>query len=41
VNAIFAEDSLPPQWAGYTPINALWYTDKPAARAMLDAAKPR
>ena len=41
MNAIFTEDALPPQWAVYTKINALWYTDKAAARAMVDAAKPR
>ena len=33
VNAIFAEDSLPAEWTGYTEINALWYTDKDAARS--------
>ncbi|MGD0861876.1 MAG: ferredoxin family protein [Candidatus Limnocylindrales bacterium] len=41
VNAIFTEDALPSQWAVYTEINALWFTDKAAARAMVDAAKPR
>jgi ferredoxin len=41
VNAIFTTDALPAQWAKYTEINALWYKDKAAARAMVDAAKPR
>jgi len=40
VNAIFPAESVPPEWAQYTPINAIWYTDKAEARAMLDAAKP-
>ena len=31
VNAIFPEESLPPEWANYTPIDAIWYTDKAAA----------
>ena len=33
VNAIFPEESLPPEWAQYTQINAVWFTDKAAARA--------
>ena len=41
VNAIFPEESLPPEWANYTAIDAVWYTDKAAARAATDAAKPR
>jgi NAD-dependent dihydropyrimidine dehydrogenase PreA subunit len=40
VNAIFPEESLPAEWAPYTPINATWFTDKDAARAMLEALKP-
>src|SRR5262245_4526379 len=40
VNAIFPEESLPPEWASYTQIDATWYTDKAAARAAVDAAKP-
>ena len=40
VNAIFPEESLPPEWANYTAIDATWYTDKAAARAAVDAAKP-
>ena len=41
VNAIFTEDALPAQWSQYTEANALWYTDKAAARAMIDQLKPR
>src|SRR2546428_553474 len=35
------EESLPPEWANYTAIDAIWYTDKAAARAEVDALKPR
>jgi ferredoxin len=41
VNAIFTADAVPAEWAKYTEINATWYTDREAARAMVDAAKPR
>jgi len=34
VNAIFPEESLPAEWANYTVIDATWYTDKAAARAL-------
>ena len=40
VNAIFPEESVPAEWTGYTPINAVWFTDKAAARAALEALKP-
>jgi len=40
VNAIFPEESLPPEWANYTAIDATWYTDKAAARAEVDQLKP-
>jgi DNA-binding transcriptional regulator PaaX len=40
VNAIFPEESLPPEWAGYTAVNALWFTDRAAAREALEALKP-
>jgi NAD-dependent dihydropyrimidine dehydrogenase PreA subunit len=40
VNAIFPEESLPPEWANYTVIDATWYTDKAAARASVDELKP-
>ena len=36
-NAIFPEESLPVEWAQYTPIDATWYTDRQAARAEVDA----
>ena len=32
VNAIFPEESLPPEWANYTVVDATWFTDKAAAR---------
>jgi hypothetical protein len=41
VNAIFPEDQVPVEWANYTQIDAVWFTDKAAARAAVDAAKPR
>ena len=41
VNAIFPEESLPPEWANYTAIDATWFTDKAAARASVDELKPR
>ncbi len=40
VNAIFAEDSLPPEWAAYAKIDATWFSDKDAARAMVEQLKP-
>ncbi|HEY1167906.1 MAG TPA: ferredoxin family protein [Candidatus Limnocylindrales bacterium] len=40
VNAIFTEDALPAEWVAYTEINALWFTDKEAARKLVNAAKP-
>ena len=41
VNAIFPEDQVPAEWASYTTIDATWFTDRDAARAAVDAAKPR
>lgn len=41
VTAIFAEEDVPDQWKEYTAINALWFKDKDAARARVDALKPR
>jgi NAD-dependent dihydropyrimidine dehydrogenase PreA subunit len=41
VNAIFPEESLPHDWAKFTVVDATWYTDKTAARAAVDEAKPR
>ena len=40
VTAIFPEESLPAEWVEYTKINAVWFTDKAAARAMTEAIKP-
>ena len=40
VNAIFPEESVPVEWAEYTQIDAVWYTDKDAARAKVDELKP-
>jgi ferredoxin len=40
VQAIFTEDSVPDEWTAYTEINALWFTDKDAARAQIDQLKP-
>jgi hypothetical protein len=28
VDACFAEDQLPPEWEGYTALNAAYYADK-------------
>ena len=39
-HAIFPEESLPPEWAAYTQIDAVWFSDKAAARAQLEAIKP-
>lgn len=35
VSAIYAEDDVPEDETAYTEINALWYSDKDAARAKL------
>jgi ferredoxin len=35
VSAIFAEDDVPEDQTAFTEINALWYTDKDAARAKI------
>ena len=40
VNAIYPEDSLPAEWSKYTAVDAVWYTDKAAARAQVDEWKP-
>jgi ferredoxin len=41
VNAIFPEDQVPAEWSNFTPIDALWFNDRAAAREAVDAAKPR
>jgi NAD-dependent dihydropyrimidine dehydrogenase PreA subunit len=40
VTAIFTEDAVPDQWTAYTELNALWFSDKDAARAQLETLKP-
>jgi hypothetical protein len=40
VTAIFAEDDLPADQAEYKDLNTLWYSDKAAARAKVNALKP-
>ena len=40
VNAIYPEDSLPADQAKYTAVDALWFTDRAAARALIDEWKP-
>ena len=39
VQAIYAEFDLPYKWTKYADIDALWYRDKEAARAMVEAVK--
>jgi NAD-dependent dihydropyrimidine dehydrogenase PreA subunit len=40
VNAIFPEDSLPADQVQYTQVDALWFRDRAAARALVDEWKP-
>jgi len=40
VEAIFPEESLPPDWATYTQIDAQWYTDRGGARELIQVLKP-
>jgi len=40
VTAIFAEDDVPDNMKPYTQINAVWFKDKSAARAQVDALHP-
>jgi ferredoxin len=40
VEAIRTEEELPADWAPYTAVNALWYEERNAARARVDALKP-
>jgi NAD-dependent dihydropyrimidine dehydrogenase PreA subunit len=37
VSAIYAEEDVPEEEAAYTEINALWFTDKDAARSKVPA----
>ena len=41
VEAIYAEFDLPSRWAQYQDIDALWYRDQEAARALVDTVKAR
>jgi ferredoxin len=36
VTAIFVDYDVPEQWSKFGEINALWYTDRDAARAQVD-----
>ena len=40
VTAIYSEDALPEKWTPYTEVNALWFTDRDAARARVDELEP-
>ena len=40
VNAIYPEDALPAESVKFTAINAVWFSDRAAARAMVDEWKP-
>jgi ferredoxin len=40
VAAIFTEDTVPAEMKEYIAIDALWYKDKAAARARVEAIKP-
>ncbi len=39
--AIFAADALPEEWAGFTWVDATWYSDPGQARASIDSAYPQ
>ncbi len=39
--AIFREEALPAEWAGYAWLDATWYADPERARAALDESMPR
>jgi ferredoxin len=41
VEAIYSDLELPSEWNEYSEIDALWYRDKEAARALVEAAKKR
>jgi ferredoxin len=40
VDAIYAEEDVPQDQVAYTEVNKLWFVDKAAARAQVDALKP-
>lgn len=39
VDAIYAEEDLPASWVGFVRINSLWFENKDAARAIVDAVR--
>jgi hypothetical protein len=41
VEAIFADLDLPYKWITYEAIDALWYRDKDAARAMVQTVQAK
>jgi ferredoxin--NADP+ reductase len=41
VQAIFPDQQLPSEAAGFVEINALWFQDKDAARQAVSELKPR
>jgi NAD-dependent dihydropyrimidine dehydrogenase PreA subunit len=41
VAAIYADFDLPAQWVTYAAIDALWYRDQAAARAIVETMKAR
>jgi len=40
VTAIFAEEDVPEEQAGYTEVDALWFQDKDGARNKVNELKP-
>jgi Fe-S-cluster-containing hydrogenase component 2 len=38
VGAIFTEDDIPAASSGFVEVNAIWFTDKQAARRLVDEA---
>ncbi|MDA8039018.1 MAG: ferredoxin family protein [Actinomycetota bacterium] len=40
VNAIFAQEDLPPEWAAYLELNELHFRDPAAARELVNALLP-
>lgn len=41
VEAIYDEFNLPTEWEPYAEIDALWFSDKEAARKKVEALKPK
>jgi NAD-dependent dihydropyrimidine dehydrogenase PreA subunit len=38
--AIFREEALPPEWAGFAGVDATWYGNPEAARSAINAYMP-